>query len=417
MRTDRTPMRLGALLPAPALGHHAAAWRHPDVRPERALSLDLYRALAQTAERGRLDFLLLADSLGEQAAGEAARHGRDSTVAHLEPLTLLSALAVHTRHIGLAATATTTFNEPWPLARLLASLDVLSGGRTGWQVTVPVTDAQARNFGLDRAPGEAMSYHRAQEFLEVTGRLWDGWEDDAFLYDQAGGRYSDPAKMHPAGHRGDHFQVAGPLTVPRPPQGRPVLLHPAPSGSDAREFAAQWADVVLGGQRTVVRSGAERRALRALAADRGRDPDQVRVLATVFVVTGRTRAEAEDTYAVLQDLLDPAARLDAPGTAPGPAFLLGSATDVADELEAWFTQGAADGFVFLPGHLPAGLAALADLVVPELRRRGLARTRYDGYTLRDHLGLARPGAVTGSGSGPRPGRFSSGSPSTFERLL
>ena len=417
MRTDRTPMRLGALLPAPALGHHAAAWRHPDVRPERALSLDLYRALAQTAERGRLDFLLLADSLGEQAAGEAARHGRDSTVAHLEPLTLLSALAVHTRHIGLAATATTTFNEPWPLARLLASLDVLSGGRTGWQVTVPVTDAQARNFGLDRAPGEAMSYHRAQEFLEVTGRLWDGWEDDAFLYDQAGGRYSDPAKMHPAGHRGDHFQVAGPLTVPRPPQGRPVLLHPAPSGSDAREFAAQWADVVLGGQRTVVRSGAERRALRALAADRGRDPDQVRVLATVFVVTGRTRAEAEDTYAVLQDLLDPAARLDAPNTAPGPAFLLGSATDVADELEAWFTQGAADGFVFLPGHLPAGLAALADLVVPELRRRGLARTRYDGYTLRDHLGLARPGAVTGSGSGPRPGRFSSGSPSTFERLL
>lgn len=400
MRTDRTPMRLGALLPAPALGHHAAAWRHPGVRPERALSFDLHRALAQTAERGRLDFLLLSDSLGEQAAGEGARHGRDSGVAHLEPLTLLSALAVHTRHIGLAATATTTLNEPFPLARILASLDFLSGGRTGWHVTVPVTEAEARNFGLDRAPGEAMSYHRAHEFLEVTGRLWDGWEDDAFLYDQSGGRYTDPAKVHPAGHRGDHFQVAGPLTVPRPPQGRPVQLHPASSCADAREFAAQWADVLLTGQRTLVRARAERRALRALVADRGRDPDQVRILATVFVVTGRTRAEAGDTYATLQDLLDPAARLDAPGTAPGPAFLLGSATDVADELEEWFTRGAADGFVFLPGHLPAGLAALADLVVPELRRRGLARTRYDGYTLRDHLGLARPRAVAESGSRP-----------------
>ena len=178
-----------------------------------------------------------------------------------------------------------------------------------------------------------------------------------------------------------------------------MLLHPAPSGADAREFAAQWADVVLSGQRTVGRARAERRALRALVAGRGRDPDQVRVLATVFVVTGRTRAEAEDTYAALQDLLDPAARLDAPDTAPGPAFLLGSAADVADELEEWFTQGAADGFVFLPGQLPAALAALADLVVPELRRRGLARTRYDGYP-RDHLGLARPGAVAGSGCGP-----------------
>lgn len=400
MRTDRTPMRLGALLPAPAFGHHAAAWRHPDVRPERAFSFDHYRTLAQTAERGGLDFLLLGDSPGGQVAGDGARHGRDSAVAHLEPLTLLSALAVHTRHIGLAATATTTCAEPFALARTLASLDFLSGGRCGWHVTVPVSDTEARNFGMDRAPGEGMAYHRAHEFLKVTGRLWDCWEDDAFLYDQAGGRYVDPAKVHVPDHRGDHFRVRGPLTVPRPPQGRPVLLHPGAAGADARELAAQWADVVLTGQRTVVRARAERRAWHALVADRGRDPERVRILATVFLVTGRTRAEAEDTYATLQDLLDPAARLAASGTAPGPAFLLGSAADVADELEEWFTQGAADGFVFLPGHLPAGLAALADLVVPELRRRGLARARYDGYTLRGHLGLARPAAGAVNGSGP-----------------
>ncbi|MFF4361123.1 NtaA/DmoA family FMN-dependent monooxygenase [Streptomyces sp. NPDC001604] len=397
MRTDRTPMRLGALLPAPALGHHAAAWRHPDVRPERAFSFDHYRTLAQTAERGGLDFLLLGDSPAA-GAGEAAARGRDSAVAHLEPLTLLSALAVHTRHIGLAATASTTCTEPFALARTLASLDFLSGGRCGWHVTVPVSDTQARNVGLERAPGEQMAYHRAQEFLEVTGRLWDCWEDDAFLYDQAGGRYLDPAKVHVPDHRGDHFRVRGPLTVPRPPQGRPVLLHPA-AGVEARELAAQWADVVLMGQQSVGRARAERRAWRALVAGRGRDPQQVPVLATVFVVTGRTRAEAEDTYATLQDLLEPAAR-PASGSAPGgPAFLLGSARQVADELEEWFTQGAADGFVFLPGHLPAGLAALADLVVPELRRRHLARARYDGYTLRDHLGLARP-ATAVNGSGP-----------------
>ncbi|MGI5377668.1 NtaA/DmoA family FMN-dependent monooxygenase [Streptomyces sp. CA-251387] len=401
MQTDRAPMRLGALLPAPALGHHAGAWRYPGVRPERALGFDHYRMLAQTAERGRLDFLLLDDALGEDLSrGDGHGPGRPGGVAHLEPLTLLSALAVHTRHVGLVASATTTCTEPFSVARTFASLDFISGGRAGWHVTVPITDAEAQNFGIERPPGVVMGYHRADEFLHVATRLWDSWEDDAFLYDQLTGRYFDPAKLHVPAHRGDHFQVRGPLNIARPPQGHPVLVHSPLPSADARDFTAEWADVILIGRRTMARASAEIHALRAQLAERGREPDRVRIMPTVFLVTGRTRGEAEDIYSALQDSLGPDARLEAPGTEPGPAFLLGSAQEVADELEEWFVHGGADGFVFLPSHLPDGLAALVDHVLPLLRRRGLLRTRYEGHTLRDRLGLPRPSPVTAGGTRP-----------------
>ncbi|MER6471600.1 NtaA/DmoA family FMN-dependent monooxygenase [Streptomyces collinus] len=413
MKTDHTPMRLGVTLPAPALGHHAAAWRHPGVRPERALSFDHYRALTQTAERGMLDFVLLADAPGTDPANDDVPEAPHRTVGGLEPLSLLSALAVHTRHIGLVASASTTCNEPFPLARTLASLDFISGGRSGWHVTVPLTDAEARNLGMDRPPGKAIGYHRADEFLKVATRLWDSWEDEAFLYDQLTGRYFDPAKSHAPAHSGDHFQVRGPLSIARPPQGHPVLVHSPGPSDDARDLAAGWADVILTGRPAAAPPSAEIGALRARLAEHGRDPDGIRIMPTVFLVTGRTRAEAEDTYSALQNLLPTGGRPEAPGAGPGSAFLLGSAQEVADVLEEWFVDGGADGFVFLPSHLPDGLGALVDHVVPLLRRRGLIRTRYTGYSLRDHLGLSRPAGRPEAD----PSRFSSASPRAFEPVL
>ncbi len=410
MKTDHTCMRLGALLSAPALGYHPAAWRHLDVRPEHSLSFDHYRDLAHAAERGRFDMVLLTEAVGEPAHdGKTDELRRQSHMAYLEPLTLLSALAVHTRHIGLAATVTTTCHEPFPVARTLASLDFISGGRCGWHITVPVTDAEARNFGMEQRPGEAMGYHRAHEFLAVTTRLWDGWEDDAFVYDQAAGRYFDPDKLHVPDHRGEHFQVRGPLNIARPPQGRPVLVHSAGTSSDGDDLAAGWADVVLTGRRTLKQAQGAYRALRELITGCGRNPDEVRIMSTVSLVTGRTQSEAEDAYGALENLLDPDIRRETPAGGRGPLFLIGTPRSIADELEEWFTQGAADGFMFMPSHLPHGLTDIVDLVVPELQRRGLVRTRYEGPTLRDHLGLPRPEPARPSGPRSALERISKGS--------
>ncbi|QEV17960.1 LLM class flavin-dependent oxidoreductase [Streptomyces alboniger] len=444
MSSQRRMMKLGAFLPAP--GHHVAAWRHPDARPDGGLDFDFYRSLVRTAERGRFDMVFLSDGAGVRTkyrdADELSRQGR---MVHFEPLTLLSALAVHTTHIGLTATASTSYNEPFTVARQFASLDHLSAGRSGWNVVTSATDAEARNFNLDHQLPHAARYRRAHEFMEVVTGLWDSWEDDAFLYDKEGGRFFDPAKLHVLGHKGEHFQVRGPLNVARPPQGHPVIVQ-AGSSPDGQDFAARWAEVVFTVQQTREGAQAYYRGLKKQVADHGRDPDQVKVLPGAFVVVGRTRAEAEDKYATLQDLVDPVVGLgmlsyqlgmvdisgypldgplpELPATegstskqqllyekarregltirelylsvaaGRGHRFLLGTPESIADELEDWFVNEAADGFNIMPDYHPGGLDAIVDLLVPELRRRGLTRTEYEGTTLRDHLGLPRPPFTT-----------------------
>ncbi len=433
-------MKLGAFLPAP--GHHVAAWRHPDARPDGGLDFAYYRSLVRTAERGRFDMIFLSDGAGVRTkykdADELSRQGR---MVHFEPLTLLSALAVHTSHIGLTATSSTTYNEPFTVARQFASLDHLSGGRSGWNVVTSATDAEARNFNLDRQPDHAARYHRAREFMEVVTGLWDSWEDDAFLFDKASGRFFDPEKLHVLGHRGEHFQVRGPLNVARPPQGHPVIVQ-AGSSPDGQDFAARWAEVVFTVQQTLEGARSYYRGLKKQVAEHGRDPEQVKILPGAFIVVGRTRAEAEDKYATLQELVDPVVGLgmlsyqlgmvdisgyplDGPlpelpptegstskqqliyqqarrqgltirelylsvAAGRGHRFLLGTPAEIADQLEDWFVGEAADGFNIMPDYHPGGLVDIVDLLVPELQRRGLVRTEYEGRTLRDNLGLRRP---------------------------
>ena len=449
-RTPDRRLRLGAFLVAP--GYHIASWRHPHAHADGGLDFGHYRDLVRTAERGLFDMVFLSDGVGIRIpfrdADELSRQGR---IVQFEPVSLLSALAVHTTHIGLAATASTTYNEPFNLARKFASLDHLSAGRSGWNVVTSVTDAEARNFNLDQQPEHAARYHRAREFMEVVTGLWDSWEDDAFLYDKESGRFFDPEKLHILGHEGEHFTVRGPLNVARPPQGYPVIVQ-AGASADGQDFAARWAEVVFTVQQTLDGAQTYYRGLKKQVADHGRDPDEVKILPGAFIVVGRTQAEAEDKYATLQELVDPVVGLgmlsyqlgmvdisgyDLDGPLPelpptegstskqqllyekarregltirelylsvaagrGHRFLLGTPETIADALEEWFTAEAADGFNIMPDYHPGGLDAIVELLVPELQRRGLMRTAYEGTTLRENLGLTRPAFRTTAGATP-----------------
>ncbi|AJT40363.1 LLM class flavin-dependent oxidoreductase [Psychromicrobium lacuslunae] len=438
-KKNRT-MALGAFLPAP--GHHLAAWRHPESHPQGGLEFDYYRRLALAAERGMFDLMFLSDGAGVRTAykdaDELSRQGR---MVHFEPITLLSALATHTSHLGLVATASTSYNEPFNIARKFSSLDFLSNGRAGWNVVTSATDAEAKNFNLERQAPHADRYARAREFMEVVTGLWDSWEDDAFQFDKDSGRFFDPEKLHILNHQGEHFQVRGPLNLARSPQGQPVIVQ-AGSSPDGKDFAAHWAEVVFTVQQNLEAAQEFYRDVKQRAQDAGREPDQLKVLPGVFTVVGETHDEAEEKYQQLQSLVDPVVGLgmlsyqlgmvdltghDLDGPLPempaiegstgkqnvivqharennltirelylsiaagrGHRFLLGTPVEIADQLEEWFVAGAADGFNVMPDMLPRGLDDFADLVVPELQRRGLVRTAYEGTTLRENLGLHRP---------------------------
>ncbi|WP_258077784.1 LLM class flavin-dependent oxidoreductase [Xanthomonas bromi] len=432
-------MHLGAFLPAP--GHHVAAWRHPRARPDGGLDFNYYRQLVQTAERGLFDLVFLSDGAGIRThykdADELSRWGR---MVHFEPITLLSALAVHTQRIGLVATLSTTYNEPFNVARKFASLDFLSQGRAGWNVVTSASDAEARNFNLDTQLEHATRYRRAREFLGVVQGLWDSWEDDAFLYDKAGGQYFDPRKLHILGHHGEFFRVDGPLNVARSPQGHPVIVQ-AGSSADGQDFAAAFAEVMFTAQQTLEQARELYGSMKRQAAGKGRDPDAMKILPGLFPVIGQSRAHAEDRYGELQDLIDEKVGLGllsdrlgvdasllplderlpelaategsksrqqlvydqarregltvrqlykAVAGGRGHRVVLGTVADVVDQMAAWVEAGAADGFNIMPPHLPDCLSEFVDQVIPELQRRGLFRTRYEGTTLREHLGLARP---------------------------
>ncbi|MFD7611461.1 LLM class flavin-dependent oxidoreductase [Streptomyces sp. NPDC059828] len=428
-------------------GHHDAAWRHPRTQPERITDLRYFQHLALTAERGLLDSVFLADGL---ALWGKVRH---NALGGFEPLTLLSALAAVTEHVGLIATVSTTFNEPFHIARKFASLDHLSGGRAGWNIVTSGTVDEARNFGREEHLEHGLRYRRAREFVEVATKLWDSWDDDAILLDRERGVYADTAKVRAIDHHGEHFGVRGPLNVPRSPQGHPLLVQ-AGSSEDGKEFAARYAEAVFTAQQTLADGQAFYKDLKSRLARHGRSGEELRILPGICPVIGSTEAEARALEVELTELQVPeyglaqlsgmlgvdltGLPLDGPlpelpeerdingnksrftlvaelarrdgltlreliarlGGGRGHRVFAGTAEQIADQLEEWFTQGAADGFNIMPPHLPGGLEDFVDQVVPELQRRGLFRTAYTGRTLREHYGLPRPGTRTAPAARP-----------------
>lgn len=440
MTKQQRQLKLGAFLMS--AGHHLASWRHPTTPIDGGLNFQHFKHLAQTAERGKFDMIFFADGVAVWQRGKTSDElSRSGQVVHFEPLTLLSALSVVTERIGLTATVSTTYNEPFHLARKFASLDYLSGGRAGWNLVTSATDAEAKNFNREKHMEHTLRYERAREFVDVVTKLWDSWEDDAFLRDKESGIYFDPIKLHTPNHKGDYFSVKGPLNVARPIQGYPVIIQ-AGSSQDGQELAAQTAEVVFTAQQTLAEGQAFYSSLKGRLAKYGRSPDDLKIMPGIFPVIGRTEQEAQEKFELLQDLIDPKVGLgllramlgeidlsdysvddplpDLPPTelaqsrqkllldlarrenftirqlylaiagARGHRQILGTPTQIADQLEEWFLNGAADGFNIMPPYLPGGLEEFVDLVIPELQRRGLFRTEYEGHTLRDHLGLPRP---------------------------
>ena len=434
-------MHLGAFLFN--LGNHSAGWRMPGVPTEGLMSFDFYRNLAEIAERGKFDLLFHSDGVGINDTYDAVL--RHSITVRPEPLTLLSALSVVTRRIGLAATVSTTYNEPYPIARKLAMLDFLSEGRAALNLVTSSTDQEARNFGQETHLDHGARYERAREFVEVLRLLWDSWEDGALLFDKATGEVADPARIHRADWHGRFFSVRGPLNMPRPPQGHPVIIQAGVSES-GQAFAALVADIVFSVERSLETAQAFYAGAQKRLAEAGRQPGSMKIMPGLLPILGETRAAAEATDRALQDLVPArlavatlsdyvqhdlsrypidgplpelpetngergrlrliqdqarAARIGEGGATirslatqmvqnRGHLRVVGTPADVADFMQRWFEAGACDGFNILAPFHPGGLAEFVDRVVPELQRRGLFRTDYEGITLRDHLGLDRP---------------------------
>jgi FMN-dependent oxidoreductase (nitrilotriacetate monooxygenase family) len=424
-------------------GHHLVAWRHPESQADAGVNFQRFVEIARIAERGLFDMLFSADSATANSVFDENGLRRMHYVAWIEPFTLMAALAAVTTHIGLVCTASTTFEEPFSLARRFASLDLVSGGRGGWNLVTSGNHTAAQNFSRDEHMPKHERYHRAREFAQVVTQLWDSWDDDAFLRDRESGIFFDPRKMHRLGHSGEHFQVMGPLNVARSPQGRPVLVQ-AGASEEGKDLAAETAEVVFAAAPTIEEGRAFYADVKGRMAGFGRKPDELKIMPGFYVTLGRTRAEAEEKRAYLQGLIHPEVGLsllaqrtgldlsghDVDGPLPeipaetaissratllsdmarrenltirqlytriaggrGHFDICGTPDDVADVMEEWFTTGAADGFNIMAPVLPGGLQDFVDLVVPELQRRGLYRTRYEGTTLRDHLGLARPASI------------------------
>jgi FMN-dependent oxidoreductase (nitrilotriacetate monooxygenase family) len=428
-------MRLGMSMRG--IGYHPAAWRHPDVPADGTLRIEHYVRNAQTAERGLFDMIFFADGIAirekDLPRGSLARSGFE--LAEMEPLTLLPALAMVTKHIGLVTTASTTYNEPYHLARKFATLDLISHGRAGWNIVTSWSDAEGRNFNRDKHLDYDTRYERAAEFVDVVKGLWDSWEPGALIYNRESGVFYDENRMHELNHVGKHFKVKGPLNVAEMPQGRPVLFQAGAAGQ-GRDIAAQHAEVIYAAQDTIEDAKTYYDDVKGRLARHGRDWDDLKIMPALRPVVGKTRAEAQAKFDQLQELLDPMvglARLynefgdlsgfDLDGPVPEPqgepqvrsgaerilararrhnltirqlgrqlagegnSCVIGTAADVADRMEEWFTGGACDGFNITPNLLPGGCDDFVEFVTPELQRRGLFRTAYEGRTLRENLGL------------------------------
>jgi FMN-dependent oxidoreductase (nitrilotriacetate monooxygenase family) len=424
-------MRLGVFVQTP--GHHVGGWRHPDAVVDSWPNLALMKHIAATAERGKFDMFFLGDGFA------TGYDEHPSTIGKFEPLTLLSALAMGTSRLGLAATGSTTYAEPYHVARAFASLDHLSGGRAAWNVVTTAYAKSAAVFGRQHPP-HAERYAIAEEFVEACRQLWDSWEDDAFVADKAAGRFVRPGSLRVPHFKGRYFAIEGALNVPRSPQGHPVLIQAGSSGP-GQALASRIADVVFTAQNDLAEAQAFYRGVKAQVAGFGRKPDEVLVMPGVFPVLGRSESEARAIFAELNRGIDAAQAftvlserlgadtsaypLDEPvpdlpetehlksraalliqmarrekltlrelyyrvAAARGHLLLIGSAAQVADVLESWFRAGAADGFNVMPPFFPKQFDDFVDQVVPILQERGVFRADYTGSTLRDHLGLKRP---------------------------
>ena len=431
-------IKLGAFLMQ--TGHHIAAWRLPEAHADDGQNFSRFAELARKAEAAKFDTIFFADSVGVRNEDPKALH-RTARSDHFEPLTLLSALSVVTERIGLIATVSTSFNEPYNVARKFASLDHLSNGRAGWNLVTSSGNGEAHNFNRSEHLQHSLRYERAGEFYDVVTGLWDSWDDDAFLRDKESGIYHDPSKLHVLGYQGEHFQVRGPLNVARSPQGWPVVVQ-AGASEAGRELAARTAEVIFVAHQTFAEAQEFYRDIKGRLARYGRQPDDLKVMPGIFPVVGRTLAEAEEKFDRLQNLIHPDVGLallsnmiggvdlsDYPIDGPVPELpetnggnsrqrllldlarrdnltirelylrisgarghqqVVGSITQVADQLQQWFEEEGVDGFNIMSPSLPGGLEDFIELVLPELRRRGLFRTEYEGKTLRENLGLRRP---------------------------
>lgn len=413
-------------------GSHFAGWRYPGAT-DSFQDFAAVQEIGRIAERGRFDLIFMGDNLYADPAAHP------SYTLRLEPLTMLSALSVTTRHIGLGATASTTYGDPFSTARAFASLDHISGGRAAWNAVTTANATTAVNFGRAH-PDHALRYEIAEEFVSVVKGLWDCWADDALVANRETGLYIDPAKLRALDHDGPYFKVKGPLNIGRSPQGQPVILQ-AGGSAPGQRLAARTADVVFSVVQDFSEAAAQYAAFKAMLPGFGRRPDDVTMLPGVMPVVGRTDREAFDKLQTLQRFVGTTnalamlserfgtdlsgADLDGPVPDLGPSdayhsfatvmlakarrenmtlrdlynlaaaarghwVLCGSAETVADTLQHWFENGAADGFNVMPPYFPDGLTDFVDLVVPILQERGLFRADYEGTTLRDHLGLDRP---------------------------
>jgi N-acetyl-S-(2-succino)cysteine monooxygenase len=358
-------------------GYHPASWRVSSVpaRPDAGA----FQAMARSAERGRLDAILL----GVPVVGPAIEDSGRANTMQLDPLPLLGSLIGVTRHIGLGAAWTVDYTEPYHVARVFATLDHLSYGRTAWIVRMFGADALVPRIGRANRWNEPAAYCAyAREFIDVVRELWDSWEDEAYAVDKASGMFVDPELVHPINHVGKSFSVRGPLNVPRPPQGNPVLVQADPVSAVGRQFVAASADVVLTSCASLALSAARYHELHALALESARRPETFCILANLMFVLGETEAVAHRRAADLDKLL--------PCAPDSGARFVGTPEQFAALLVAWHNDHACDGFNLLPAVLPDDLDLLIDRVIPLLRQHGVVRREYTGKTLREHLGLTRP---------------------------
>lgn len=421
-------------------GDHRVSWRHPRAPGHEFMDFDYYRRLVSAAEAAKIDTIFIADHLG-------IWNGLGSGVAHyanprLEPLSLVTALSAVTRDIGFMVTASTSYTEPFNTARMFASMDHISRGRVGWNVVTSALEEEAMNYGRDANIDHAVRYDRAAEFLDIAKALWDSWEDDAVALDKASGLFAHPEKVHFLNHTGKHFKVRGPLNVTRPPQGYPVIVQ-AGSSEAGKNLAAVHAEVHFAIVRNEAEGIAYRADMDARLAKFGRRPESLKQIPGILPIVGETASEAEEKQQFLESLMldelavdllstwagvdlstypldgpipdlpeeanyngwrtwlalvrdkanegltirQLARKISATGSVP---LVAGTARQVADQLEAWFVSGAADGFNLMFPLLPEDWTNFMHSVVPELQRRGLFRTEYEPGTLRDRLGLARP---------------------------
>ena len=435
MATDRQ-LRLGAFMRPVSI--HTAAWRYPGGTPDANFNLKAISQFAQTLERGRFDAFFMADHLAVlNMPMEALK--RSATVTSFDPLTLLPALAMVTKHLGLIATASTTFEPPYVVARRFASLDHISEGRAGWNLVTTSNPDAALNFGLEEHMEHDARYRRAREFFDVVTGLWDSWADDAFVRDAASGLYFDPGKLHVLDHKGEFLSVRGPLNIARPVQGWPVVVQAGASDA-GRQLAAETAEVIFAAQTNLADGQKFYADVKGRMDALGRPREHLKILPGAFVVVGETLAEAREKRALLDSLVHydsgiaslsialghDASSFDPDGPLPeipesnaskssrervlalaarenltvrqlagrlggySGLAMVGTPAMIADQMEEWLLQAGCDGFNVMFPYLPGGLDNFVDQVVPELQRRGLFRREYEGRTLRENLGLPRP---------------------------